>query len=53
MKNSTKANSWLTSAAILATVGAQTVHANSCVVQDGDSFMPLQLQTAWIRDWQL
>ena len=31
----------MTSTAILATVGAQTVHANSYVVQDGDSFFAI------------
>ena len=53
-KTVTKLTLGLTSTAILATVGAQTVHANSYVVQDGDSFYALQLQTAWIRmSWQL
>ena len=37
-KTVTKLTLGLTSTAILATVGAQTVHANSYVVQDGDSF---------------
>ena len=36
-KTVTKLTLGLTSTAILATVGAQTVHANSYVVQDGDS----------------
>lgn len=37
-KTATKRTLGLTSIAIFATVGAQTVHANSYVVQDGDSF---------------
>ena len=43
----------LTSTAILASVGAQTVSASSYVVQDGDSFLLLLLQMAWIlMSWQ-
>ena len=43
----------LTSTAILATVGAQTVSASSYVVQDGDSFFGMLLQMAWIlMSWQ-
>ena len=37
-KTVTKLTLGLTSTAVLATVGAQTVHANSYIVQDGDSF---------------
>ena len=40
-KTVTKLTLGLTSTAILATVGAQTVHANSYVVQDGDSFFAI------------
>ena len=40
-KTVTKLTLGLTSTAVLATVGAQTVHANSYVVQDGDSFFAI------------
>lgn len=40
-KTVTKLTLGLTSTAILATVGAQTVHANSYIVQDGDSFFAI------------
>jgi len=40
-KTVTKLTLGLTSTAILAAVGAQTVHANSYVVQDGDSFFAI------------
>ena len=40
-KTFAKATLGLTSTALLATIGAQAVNADSYVVQQGDSFLPL------------